>query len=74
MAFQESKLDRTVYRLPTAAKRSQKFNFEEIERVTQSRDFKDMIEASKHVVNTSRFSVIMLIYEKDRLKNADITV
>ena len=47
-----------------AAKRSQKFIFEEIERVTRSRDFKDMIEALKHVVNTSRFSVVMLIYEK----------
>ena len=33
-----------------------------------------MIEALKHVVNTSRFSVIMLIYEKNRLQNADITV
>ena len=26
-----------------------------------------MIEALKHVVNTSRFSVIMLIYQKNRL-------
>ena len=74
MAFQESKLDRTVYRLPTAAKRFQMFNFEEIERVTRSRDFKDVIEALKHVVNISRFSVIMLIYEKNRLRNSEITV
>ena len=61
MAFQESKLDRTVYRLPTAAKRSQKFIFEEIGRITRSRDSKDVIVALKHVVSTSRFSVIMLI-------------
>ena len=60
-----------------AAKRSQKFIFEEIEGITRSRDFKDVIEALKHVVNkqqTSRFRVIMLIYEKNRLQNADITV
>ena len=59
----------------SAAKRSQKFIFEEIGRITRSRDFKDVIETLKRVVNkqqTSHFSVIMLIYEKNRLQNADI--
>ena len=39
----------------------------------RSIDFKDAIEASKHNVNkqqTSRFGVIILIYDKNRFQNS----
>ena len=77
MALQEGKLDRTVYKLPAGGEKSQKFIFEELERIPLSTDFRDVIVALKHVVNkrqTSRFSVIILIYYKNRLLNADILV
>ena len=77
MALQEGKRDRTVYKLPAGSKKSQKFIFEELERIPRSTDFRDVIVALKHVVNkrqTSRFSVIILIHYKNRLKNADILV
>ena len=77
MALQEGKLDRTVYKLPPGGEKSQKFIFEELERIPRSTDIRDVIVALKHVVNkrqTSRFSVIILIYYKNRLQNADILV
>ena len=77
MALQEGKLDRTVYKLPAGGEKSQKFIFEELERIPRSTDFRDVIVALKHVVNkrqTSRFSVIILIYYKNRLQNAGILV
>ena len=44
--------------------------------IVRSIDFRDVIEASKHVVNkqqTSRFGVILLIYyDKNILQNTDI--
>ena len=46
-----------------AAKISKKIIFEELQRIPRSRDFRDAIEALKHVVNkqqTSRFGVIIL--------------
>ena len=77
MALQEGKRDRTVYKLPAGSKKSQKFIFEELERIPRSTDFRDVTVALKHVVNkrqTSRFSVIILIHYKNRLQNADILV
>ena len=77
MALQEGKLDRTVYKLPAGGEKSQKFIFEELERIPRSTDFRDVIVALKHVVNkrqTSRFSVIILIYYKNRLQNTGILV
>ena len=65
-ALQEGKRDRTVYKLPAGSKKSQKFIFEELERIPRSTDFRDVIVALKHVINkrqTSRFSVIILIPE-----------
>ena len=51
MALPESKLDRKVYKLPRpAAKRPHNFIFEELKRILRSIDFRDVIEASKHVV------------------------
>ena len=46
----------------SAAKTSQNFIFEELQRIPRSRDFRDAVEALKHVVNqqqTPRFSVII---------------
>ena len=66
MALPESKLELFINRRP-AAKRPQNFIFEELQRILRSIDFRDVIEASKHVVNkqqTSRFRVI-IIYDKN---------
>ena len=55
--------------------RPQNFIFEELQRILRSIDFRDVIEASKHVVNKQqnlRFGVIILIYDKNRLQNTDI--
>ena len=75
MALQEGKFEKTVYKLPAGGEKSQKFIFEELECIHRSTDIRDVIVALKHVVNkrqTSRFSVIILIYYKNRLQNADI--
>ena len=77
MALQEGKLDRAVYKLPAGGEKSQKSVFEELERIPRTTDFRDVIVALTHVVNkrqTSRFSVIILIYYKNRLQNAGILV
>ena len=75
MALPESKHDKTVYKCRPAAKRSQNFIFEELERILRSKDLRDVMKTSKQVVNkqqTSRFGVIVLIYDKNRLQNTDI--
>ena len=64
MALQESSLDRTVFKWRSAAKRSQNFIFED--HIPRSIDFRDVIEALKHVVKkqqTPRFGAIILIYD-----------
>ena len=46
----------------SAAKTSQNFIFEELQRIPRSRDFRDVVEALKHVVKkqqTPRFGVII---------------
>ena len=59
MALKESKLDRSVYKSPAGGEKSQKFIFEELERIPRSTDFRDVIEALKHVVKSSKLHVLL---------------